>query len=288
MPPHETRDQADPLQPFISVQNLHHTHSLGDGGQVVALQGIDLNIDRGEFVAIVGANGSGKSTLAHHLNALLLPSSGRVCVDGLDTSEPGNLWAVRRRVGMVFQNPDNQLVASTVEEDVAFGPENAGMPSREMRSRVDKALELVGLTDQALRPPHMLSGGQRQLVAIAGVLATQPECIVLDEPTSMLDPVGRRQVLSAVQRLNSDRALTIVLITQSMAEAATAGRVLVLDAGRIAIEGPPQRVFEQRERLLALGLDIPTATQIAYALRYQGIEIPEGVNTIEGLVGVLC
>ena len=276
------------MQPFVSVQDLYHTYSLGDGSQIAALQGIDLTIDRGEFVAIVGANGSGKSTLAHHFNALLLPSSGRVCVDGLRTSDPGNLWEVRRRVGMVFQNPDNQLVASTVEEDVAFGPENAGIPSDEIRVRVDEALKLVGLTDQALRPPHMLSGGQRQLVAIAGALATQPDCIVLDEPTSMLDPVGRRQVLSTIQELNSSRGLTLVLITQSMAEAASADRVLVLDAGRLAIDGPPQFVFEQRERLLALGLDVPTTTQIAHALRDLGVQLPTGLTTIDALARALC
>ena len=276
------------MQPFVSVQDLYHTYSLGDGKQVAALQGIDLTIDRGEFVAVVGANGSGKSTLAHHFNALLLPTSGRVWVDGLLTSDQDHLWELRQRVGMVFQNPDNQLVASTVEEDVAFGPENAGVPSHEIRVRVDEALQLVGLTDHAFRPPHMLSGGQRQLVAIAGALATQPDCIVLDEPTSMLDPVGRCQVLSTIRELNSSRGLTLVLITQSMAEAACAGRVVVLDAGRIAIDGTPEDVFGQDQRVLALGLDLPPTVQVVRALRDLGIELPAGLLTIDALVGARC
>ncbi len=230
------------VAPFIQVQGLEHAYPLEDGKQVHALRGVDLTIDRGEFVAIIGPNGSGKSTLARHLNGLLLPTAGQVWVDGLLTTDPDHLPAIRQRVGMVFQNPDNQLVASTVEEDVAFGPENLALPSAEIRRRVDEALAIVGLADYATHPPHMLSGGQKQKVAIAGALATRPDCIVFDEPNSMLDPPGRQQVLDTIRRLN-DEGMTIVLITQSMDEAAMAKRVVVMNAGGIVLDGPPEVVF---------------------------------------------
>jgi len=276
------------LQPFIETRGLEHAYPLEDGGRIVALRGVDLAVERGEFVALVGPNGSGKSTLARHLNGLLMPTAGQVRVEGLLTSDAHNLWTVRQRIGMVFQNPDNQLVASTVEEDVAFGPENQALPPGEIRGRVDEALNIVGLLDYRTHPPQMLSGGQKQLVAIAGVLATRPACIVFDEPTSMLDPPGRRQVLQTVHRLNVEEGITVVLITQSMDEAASARRVLAMHAGRIVMDGPPEAVFGQGERLRALGLDLPPAVEIAHRLRGRGMSLPPGLLTMEALARALC
>jgi energy-coupling factor transport system ATP-binding protein len=276
------------VPPFIETRGLEHAYPLEDGGQVAALRGVDLAVERGEFVALVGPNGSGKSTLARHFNGLLLPTAGQVRVEGLLTSDDRNLWTVRQRVGMVFQNPDNQLVASTVEEDVAFGPENQALPPAEIRRRVDEALDAVGLAEYRTHPPQMLSGGQKQLVAIAGALATRPACIVFDEPTSMLDPPGRRQILETIRRLNAGEGITVVLITQSMDEAASARRVLVMDGGRIAMDGPPERVFEQREQLRALGLDLPQAVEIAHRLRSWGTPLPAGLLTMETLANALC
>jgi len=278
----------DPVCPFIQIRGLSHIYPLMDGGQAVALQGVDLTIERGEFVALVGPNGSGKSTLAQHLNGLLLPTAGQVWVDGLSISDPRHLWKVRQRMGMVFQNPENQLVASTVEEDVAFGPENQALPPKEIRQRVDEALEIVGLQDYRTHPPQMLSGGQKQLVAIAGALATRPACILFDEPTSMLDPPGRRRVLETIQRLNVEESLTVVLITQSMDEAVAAGRVLVMHAGRIVMDGPPEEIFGEGKQLRALGLDLPPAAEIAHRLREQGIKLPTGLLTVETLARALC
>lgn len=275
------------MSSFIEVRGLEYAYPLDGGRRVTALRGIDLTIARGEFVAIVGPNGSGKSTLARHFNALLLPTAGEVRVDGLLTADPRNLWAVRRRVGMVFQNPDNQTVASTVEEDVAFGPENVALPSAEIRRRVDEALGIVGLSDYRTRPPQMLSGGQRQLLAIAGVLATRPAGIVFDEPASMLDPLSRRHVLATIRRLHQD-GLTIVLITQAMDEATAAQRVLVMDAGRIVMDGPPAEVFEQGKRLHELGLDLPPAVELAALLRERGLPLPLDVLTVEQLAEALC
>jgi energy-coupling factor transport system ATP-binding protein len=274
--------------PFIRAERLEHAFPLEGRGQVVALQGVDLIVERGEFVALIGPNGSGKSTLARHFNGLLLPTAGRVWIDGLLTSDPRHLWQVRQRVGMVFQNPESQLVASTVEEDVAFGPENHALPPAEIRRRVDDALDIVGLSDYRTHPPQMLSGGQKQLVAIAGALATCPACIVFDEPTSMLDPPGRRQVLETIARLNAEESLTVVMITQSMDEAAAARRVLVMSGGRIVMDAPPTEVFEQGERLRALGLDLPPAVEIAHRLRDQGMALPTGLLTVEALVRALC
>ena len=274
--------------PFIRAEGLEHAFPLEGRGQVVALQGVDLIVERGEFVALIGPNGSGKSTLARHFNGLLLPTAGRVWIDGLLTSDPRHLWQVRQRVGMVFQNPESQLVASTVEEDVAFGPENHALPPEEIRRRVDDALNIVGLLDYRTHPPQMLSGGQKQLVAIAGALATGSACIVFDEPTSMLDPPGRRQVLETIARLNAEESLTVVMITQSMDEAAAARRVLVMSGGRIVVDAPPTEVFEQGERLRALGLDLPPAVEIAHRLRDQGMVLPRGLLTVEALARALC
>jgi energy-coupling factor transport system ATP-binding protein len=276
------------VQPFIQVRGLKYTYSLEGGGQVVALQDVDLTIEPGEFVALIGPNGSGKSTLARHFNALLIPTRGEVWVDGLLTSDSRHLWAVRQRVGMVFQNPENQFVASTVEEDIAFGPENRALPPEEIRRRVDEALALVGLIEYRTHPQQMLSGGQKQRVAIAGVLATRPACIVFDEPTSMLDPPGRRQVLEIIQRLNAEEGVTVVLITQSMDEAAIARRVLAMHAGRIVMDGTPDVVFEQEERLRGLGLDLPFAVEIAHRLRDRGMELPRTPLTVQELAEALC
>ncbi len=217
------------MAPLIEIRNLEHTYQLESGERVPALRGIDLTIERGDFVALIGPNGSGKSTLARHLNGLLTPQVGEVVVDGLSTADARNLWRVRQRVGMVFQNPDNQIVAGTVEEDVAFGPENAALPPAEIRRRVDAALDVVGLRAYRTHPPTRLSGGQKQLLAIAGVLATRPAGIVFDEPTSMLDPPGRQRVLETVRQLNGEEGIAVVLITHSMDEAAAARRVLVMD-----------------------------------------------------------
>ena len=273
---------------FIQTRGLEYAYSLEGGARVEALRGVDLSIEPGEFVALVGANGSGKSTLARHFNALLLPTGGEVWVDGLSTSDARHLWAVRERVAMVFQNPDNQFVASTVEEDVAFGPENMALPPAEIRRRVDEALDLVGMADYRTHPPQRLSGGQKQRVAIAGALAARPACIVFDEPTSMLDTPGRRGVLEIIRRLNAEGGITVVLITQSMDEAAAAGRILVMHDGCITMDGPPARVFEGGERLRELGLDLPFAVEVSHRLRDQGIALPPGLLTIQELAGALC
>ena len=275
------------MAPFIEVRKLGRAYVLDDGREITALDNVDVTIEPGEFVALIGANGSGKTTLAHHVNALLVPSRGEVIVDGLSTCDPENRWAVRRRVGMVFQNPENQLVASTVEEDVAFGPENWALPRAEIRERVDEALDIVGLAGYRTTPPQMLSGGQKQLVAIAGALATHPQCLVLDEPTSMLDPVGRSRVMDTVHRLNAEEGLTIVLITQSMDEAASSDRILVMSDGQIAMDGPPHRVFDRRDRLQALGLALPVAVEIANHLRQRDVPLASTPLTVAALAEAL-
>lgn len=276
------------MHPFIQAQGLKYSYSTEAEGQIDALRGIDLTIQRGEFIALVGPNGSGKSTLARHFNALLLPTAGQVRIDNLLTSDPRHLWAVRQKIGIVFQNPDNQFVASTVEEDVAFGPENAGLPTAEIRRRVDEALDIVGLTDYRTHPPHMLSGGQKQRVAIAGVLATRPECIVFDEPTSMLDPLARRQIMEIIQRINVEEGITVVLITQDMDEAANAQRMVVMHQGCLVMDGPPVVIFEQEKYLQDLGLGLPFAVEVSHRLRERGIALPSGLLTVQQLGRALC
>jgi energy-coupling factor transport system ATP-binding protein len=268
---------------FIEAQDLEHIYRLDRGQRIIALRGINLTIEHGEFVAVIGANGSGKSTLTHHLNALLLPTSGQVSVDGLSTRDPDNLWEIRRRVGMVFQNPENQIVASTVEEDVAFGPENWALPPAEIRRRVGEALEIVELEGYRSTPPQLLSGGQKQLVAIAGALATRPACLVLDEPTSMLDPGGRRRVMDTIHRLNRQEGLTIVLITQAMEEAATAERIVTMNEGLIVMDGPPRQVFGRPDRLEAIGLCVPIAVEIAHHLHRSGLPLETTPLTVAEL-----
>ncbi len=272
------------MSELIRAEGLSHRYA---GAKSPALNGIDLSIASGEWVAIVGPNGSGKSTLAKHLNALLLPCQGKVFVDGMDTADPGKLWDIRRRVGMVFQNPDNQIVATIVEEDVAFGPENLGVPSAEIRARVDAALQRVGMAEFCRREPHLLSGGQKQRVAIAGALAMQPLCLVLDEATSMLDPVGRAELLGLMAELNRDLGLTVVQITHHMDEAVQAKRVLVMHEGRIVIDDHPAAVFARETDLEAYGLDLPTIVQVGSALRARGVGIAAGILSIDELVAAI-
>jgi energy-coupling factor transport system ATP-binding protein len=253
-----------------------------------ALADVNLEIYENEFVAVLGRNGSGKSTLAKHVNALLTPSAGQVVVAGLDTSVPQNVWEIRQKVGMVFQNPDNQLVATTVEEDVAFGPENLGVPSGEIQRRVTEALEAVDMLPYRLHPPHQLSGGQKQRVAIAGIISMRPKCIVLDEPTAMLDPAGRREVMHTIHRLNKEEGITVLHITHHMDEVIGADRVLVMDQGRIVLEGTPREVFSQAELLHELHLDVPQVTDLAQRLRKRGLSIPQGTLTVNEMVMHLC
>lgn len=273
---------------IISTEGLSHCYNEGKENALLALRDIGLSILPGEFVAIVGANGSGKSTLAKHFNALLLPTEGRVLVNGLDTADPDNVWEVRRTAGMVFQNPDNQLVATVVEEDVAFGPENLGVPPAEIRQRVERALATVGMDGMARREPHLLSGGQKQRVAIAGILAMEPEVIVLDESTAMLDPLGRAEVLDTVGRLNAEKGITVVHITHHMDEATRADRVYVMAAGSIAFYGTPRQVFARVRELRQMGLDVPQAAELAERLRQAGLALPEGILSAAELVDALC
>lgn len=257
-------------------------------GETWALRDIDLSIEAGEFVAILGPNGSGKSTLAKHLNALLLPSTGEVWVDGLSTADVANHWHVRQTAGMVFQNPDNQIVATTVEEDVAFGPENLGVPPTEIRQRVEESLSCVGMLSYKQHAPHLLSGGQKQRVAIAGVIAMRPKCLIFDEPTAMLDPRGRQEVLDTVSHLNREEGITVVYITHFMEEALAAKRVVVLEGGQIRMDGSPRQLFQQVEELRAIGLDVPPVAELVKELRQAGMDIPTDVMTVDELVEHLC
>ena len=273
---------------FIHVENVTFRYGTDDPLSLKeALSGVSLAVERGEFVALLGHNGCGKSTLAKHFNAMLLPTSGKVFVDGMDTAEEALKYEIRRRVGLVLQNPDNQLVASIVEEDVAFGPENLGVPPKEIRQRVDDALKAVEMYDYRLAAPYKLSGGQKQRVAIAGIIAMQPECIVLDEPTAMLDPRGRTEVLNTIHKLNRELGITIVLITHYMDEAVTADRVVVMDSGRILTEGTPKEGFSKVELLKQHHLDVPQATELCYRLRACGCQVPLGILDAEECVGIL-
>ncbi len=268
-------------QPIIKTEQLTFSYTTEEGVAPTVLDGVDLEIGEGSFVAILGHNGSGKSTLAKHMNAILLPVGGKVYVDRMDTMDESLLLEVRRTVGMVFQNPDNQIVASVVEEDVAFAPENLGVPSAEIRRRVDEALAMVDMSGYARHAPHLLSGGQKQRVAIAGVIAMRPRCIVLDEPTAMLDPVGRGEVLRTIKRLNAESGITVVLITPHMDEAAQAGRLVVMSKGRSIADGPPREVFRDVEGLRAVGLTVPEPVQLLWELRRAGLDVPDDAITDE-------
>ena len=272
---------------MITAQGVTFQYDNPEEAPRLVLEGIDLSIEKGSFVALLGHNGSGKSTLAKHFNAMLLPTGGRVLVEGIDTAEEEQKYEIRRMVGMVLQNPDNQLVSTIVEEDVAFGPENLGVPPEEIRRRVDDAHRAVDMYDYREHAPDKLSGGQKQRVAIAGILAMQPDCIVLDEPTAMLDPKGRREVLDTIHRLNRERGMTVVLITHYMDEAAGADRVVVMDEGRILMDAAPRQVFARVEELRAVELDVPQPTELCHLLRKAGVPLPEDVLTVEECVSAL-
>lgn len=276
------------MKQLIKVENLQYIYNENMANEFIALHDINLTIHEGEFVAIIGTNGSGKSTLAKHFNALLLPTSGSCKIDGIETNSSDKLWAIRQKVGMVFQNPDNQIVATLVEEDIAFGPENLGVPSDEIKSRVDNALKAVGMEEYRKHAPHLLSGGQKQRVAIAGALAMQTKCLVLDEPTAMLDPQGRLEVLETVKTLHKELGITVVYITHFMEEAVEADRVVVMKNGSVLDDGAPRAIFTQVKKLKELGLDVPLAAQVAYQLRKTGIKLPVDIITDEELAVALC
>ena len=267
---------------MIETKALEFAYPAEEGEKpVLALRGVDTAIEKGSFVVVLGHNGSGKSTFAKSLNAILLPCGGKVYVEGMDTQDEACLLEIRRRVGMVFQNPDNQSVANVVEEDVAFGPENLGVPTAEIRRRVDDALAAVGMTAFMTHAPHLLSGGQKQRIAIAGVIAMEPECIVLDEATAMLDPIGRQEVLSAVHKLNREKGITVVLITHHMDEAAQADRLVVMAKGKVVADGSPKEVFSDVEGLRKVGLTVPYTTQLMWELRKDGLDVPLDALTVD-------
>jgi len=276
------------MENIVKAVNLMFEYRHGDDeNSVKAIHDINLDIERGSFTAIIGKNGSGKSTFAKNINALLLPSGGAVYVNDFDTADEEKLWEIRQTVGMVFQNPDNQLVSSIVEDDVAFGPENMGIHPEEIRKRVDDALAAVGMYEQRKMAPHLLSGGQKQRIAIAGVVAMMPECIVFDEPTAMLDPGGRREVMNIIKELN-DKGITIVLITHFMDEAATADKIVIMEDGKIVLSGTPKEVFQEVEYIKNLSLDVPFAVQTAHKLREKGIDVPAGIIEPDELAAWLC
>ena len=275
---------------MLQTEHLSFTYPAEEGvsTSTTALEDVSLSIEKGSFVVVLGHNGSGKSTLAKHMNAVLLPSGGAVYVEGMDTKDEALLLEIRRRVGMVFQNPDNQIVANVVEEDVAFAPENLGVPSEEIRRRVDDALAAVGMSEFTRHAPHLLSGGQKQRVAIAGVIAMAPECIVLDEATAMLDPAGRREVLSAIRALNRERNITVVLITHHMDEAMDADRLIVMNDGKLVMNDTPAEVFTQVDALRAMGLAAPDTVELLYGLRQSGMDVPLDALTVDACADAIC
>jgi energy-coupling factor transport system ATP-binding protein len=274
---------------MIECKNVVFEYETGEKNlKNVAIDNVSLDVKKGEFLVILGRNGSGKSTLAKHMNALLIPSSGEVYVGNFLTSDPKNTWDIRHKAGMVFQNPDNQIVATIVEEDVAFGPENLGIDPKEIRKRVDESLTQVNMLDYRKHAPHLLSGGQKQRVAIAGVLAMRPECIVFDEPTAMLDPSGRKEVIKTIKKLNRDNNITIVLITHFMEEAVEADRIIVMDEGKIKMQGKPREIFTNVEEMKKIGLDVPQMTELAYELEKSGVKMHKNILTINEMVEELC
>lgn len=274
---------------MIKCEDLTYKYIANEGNvEKYAINGVSLEVKKGEFLVVLGHNGSGKSTMAKHINALLLPSEGKIYIDGLDSSDLNNTWDIRSRAGMVFQNPDNQIVATIVEEDVAFGPENLGVPPEEIRQRVDESLKKVDMYEYRRHAPHLLSGGQKQRVAIAGILAMRPKCIVLDEPTAMLDPSGRKEVINTIKDLNENHGITIVLITHYMEEAVEADRIVVMDEGKIILQGTPKHVFSNVPLLKKVGLDVPQVTELAYELNKSGFDVSKEILTIGEMVGELC
>lgn len=277
------------MEKMIECKDLVFKYMTGENNEEkIAINGVNLVVNKGEFLVVLGHNGSGKSTIAKHMNALLVPSEGTVLVKGLNTSDPNNLWDIRAAAGMVFQNPDNQLVATIVEEDVAFGPENLGVPSEEIRKRVDDALEKVGMIEYKKHAPHLLSGGQKQRIAIAGILAMKPDCIIFDEPTAMLDPSGRKEVIRNIKDINKEHGITVVLITHYMDEAAEADRIIVMDKGKAIIEGIPRDVFSEVEKIKNIGLDVPQVTELCYELQKEGINIDTKILNVNEMVSAIC
>ncbi|HSH36368.1 energy-coupling factor transporter ATPase [Schnuerera sp.] len=273
---------------MINIENVTYEYSsIGEDSHLIAVKDINISVKKGEYLVVLGHNGSGKSTLAKLMNGLLLPTKGNVYVNNINTKDEEKIWNIRQTAGMVFQNPDNQIVATIVEEDVAFGPENQGIPPLEIRERVDKALEIVEMTEYKKHAPHLLSGGQKQRVAIAGILAMKPECIILDEPTAMLDPTGRKEIIKTIKKLNKEEEKTIVHITHFMDEAVEADRIMVMEQGEIVMEGRPREIFSQVEKIKELGLDVPQVTELAYELKKEGIKVPIDILTIEELVNAL-
>lgn len=274
---------------IVEIKELIYEYKKADDGQnVKALSNISLNIEKGSLTVIIGHNGSGKSTLAKNINALLLPSGGKVYVNGMDTADEKVLWNIRQTAGMVFQNPDNQLVSAIVEDDIAFGPENLGIDPKKIKERVESALNMVEMGEYKKKAPHLLSGGQKQRIAIAGVIAMRPECIVFDEPTAMLDPHGRKEVMETICKLNKEENITIIHITHFMEEAALADRVIVVDHGEVILDGPPKEIFTQVNKLKEIGLEVPMVTELASRLNNNGISIPKDIITIEEMVNYLC
>ena len=277
------------MNTMIECRNLVFKYTASENQkEKIAINDVNLQITEGEFIAILGHNGSGKSTMAKHMNALLIPTDGKMLVNKMDTSDMNNLWNIRETAGMVFQNPDNQLVATIVEEDVAFGPENLGVPPEEIRKRVDEALERVGMSEYKRHAPHLLSGGQKQRIAIAGILAMQPKCIIFDEPTAMLDPSGRKEVLDTIIDLNRNYGITVILITHYMDEAAKADRIVVMDKGKLILDGKPRDVFSNVEKMKSIGLDVPQVTELSYELQKAGINIDTRILDVNEMVNAIC
>ncbi|MDE5937318.1 MAG: energy-coupling factor transporter ATPase [Ruminococcus sp.] len=281
---------GEQMSNIIEIRDLHFSYESEGEKPAEVLKGINLDIEEGEFVAVLGHNGSGKSTLAKHINAILVPASGKIYVDGIDTADEDKIFDLRQRAGMVFQNPDNQIVSSIVEEDVAFALENLGVPYGEMRKRVDDALKAVNMYEYRLHSPAQLSGGQKQRIAIAGIIAMQPKCIILDEPTAMLDPQGRREVMEVIRKMNREQGVTIVLITHYMDEAAQCGRVIVMDKGTVVLDDTPRAVFSHVDKIKKIGLDVPQVTELAWELKKAGFDISSEIITeqecVEELLGI--
>ncbi|HHW58214.1 MAG TPA: energy-coupling factor transporter ATPase [Clostridia bacterium] len=276
------------MEHIIITQHLSFEYNTEEQTRQLVLKDINLRFEKGQFIGIIGHNGSGKSTLAKQFNALLLPTDGKVYVKGMDTKDTSHLWDIRQTAGLVFQNPDNQIVAAIVEEDVAFGPENLGIPPDEIRERVEYALKAVGMWEYKDYPPHMLSGGQKQRVAIAGIIAMKPECIILDEPTAMLDPIGRKEVISTIKKLNKEEGITVILITHFMEEVVEADRVIVMDDGKVVLDGTPKEVFKEVGLLKNIGLSVPQVTELAYQLKNEGFDIPSDILTVKEMVDFIC
>ena len=277
------------MNTMIECRNLVFKYTASENQEEkIAINDVNLQITEGEFIAILGHNGSGKSTMAKHMNALLIPTDGKMLVNKMDTSDMNNLWNIRETAGMVFQNPDNQLVATIVEEDVAFGPENLGVAPEEIRKRVDEALERVGMSEYKKHAPHLLSGGQKQRIAIAGILAMKPKCIIFDEPTAMLDPSGRKEVLDTIIDLNKNYGITVILITHYMDEAAKADRIVVMDKGKLILDGKPRDVFSNVEKMKSIGLDVPQVTELSYELQKAGINIDTRILDVNEMVNAIC